>query len=137
LVVDIHFVLGLIGSESDHHEAGRMHKEKALELQNVTCKALDVRDTRLARCHREFGVALIHFREYDKAIEEIGKSLTIDKELGVYPSSWFCEINLGLAYVLKGDIARADEVLTGTLERREAKFGKLDEVDIRLVHNFF
>jgi len=137
LVVDIHFMLGVIGSESNNHAAGRMHKEKALELQKATSKALGVRDVRLARCHREFGAALIHFREYDKAIEEIGKSITIDKELGIYPSSWFCEINLGLAYVLKGDIVRADEVLTGTLERREAKFGKLDEVDIRLVHNFF
>lgn len=131
LLIDINFCLGAIESETNQHDAARKHKARALELQLATRKALDVVDIRLARCYSEDAIAKIQAGDYDAAVEHLLARLEIDKSLGVYPYNWIAEANLGLAYILQGKLSDADEILSGTLERRETKFGYMDNKDYR------
>jgi len=131
LIVDIHFCLAAIAAETNDHDSRRFHKKQALAKQLAVSKRLDVIDVRLAMSHQEWGIALIQDGQYEDAIEEIWTSLNIDKELGAYPYNWNAETNLGLAYILKGDLEMAEEVLIGTLERREEKYGKNDTDSFR------
>lgn len=112
-----------------------MHKEVALELQRDCSEALDVIDFRLARCLREMAISHIHFGEYDKAVELISQSITIDKEIGIHPPSWFAEINMGLAHLMEGKLDKAEAVLVETLERREEIYGVDDRVNFMSVVN--
>jgi tetratricopeptide (TPR) repeat protein len=132
ILVDIHFCLGNIASETNAHSTSRKHKEIALELQLQTCKALDVVDLRLARCHSELGVALIVDGDYDAAVSALLESLSIDEQLGVYTYNWVAQVNLGLAYVLQGKLVEADKLLMAVQDRRETIFGKEDTESYRL-----
>ena len=128
---DIHFCLGAIASETNSHTASREHKEKALNLQQQLCRKFDMIDPRLARCHSELGIARIQDGDYKAAIETLERSITIDKQLGQYPYNWVAEVNLGFAYMLDGNLAAADEVLSGTQQRREETFGINDTESYR------
>ena len=127
----IHYMLGAIASETNAHDKSRQHKERAMQLQQETRHKLDVVDPRLARVHSELGFARIQDGDYDAAIATIKESIAIDKQLGLYPYNWVAEVNLGLAYIMKGDLSAAEELLTGTLRRREEKFGKMDTESYR------
>ena len=77
------------------------------------------------------GVALTVDGQYDAAAEAFLESLSIDKQLNVYPYNWVAEVNLGLAYIQQGSLDKADELLTATQERREELFGKMDTESYR------
>ena len=131
ILVDIHFCLGTIASETNEHNKSRNHKQRALELQLRSRQKLDVIDLRLARCYSEMGVAFTVDGNYDDASEAYLESLSIEKQLGVYPYNWVAEVNLGLAYIQQGSLDKADELLTATQERRERLFGKMDTESYR------
>ncbi|KAN0095890.1 tetratricopeptide repeat domain containing protein [Hyaloscypha variabilis] len=131
LLVDMHFCQGAIAAETNDPEGSRHHKKEALDLQLAVSKRLDTIDIRLARSYHEYAIALIDAGDYQSAIEHIDISLNIDKKLGAYPYNWNTETNLGLAYTLKGDLEAADEVLVGTLQRREERYGKNDTESFR------
>ena len=131
ILVDIHFCLGTIASETNAHDTSRFHKQRALEIQMQTRQKLDVVDLRLSRCYSEMGVALTVDGNYDAAAEMFLESLSIEQQLGVYPYNWVAEVNLGLAYIQHGFLDKADELLTGTRKRREQLFGKMDTESYR------
>ena len=131
ILVDIHFCLGTIASETNEHNTSRKHKQRALDLQLQTREKLGVVDLRLARCYSEMGVALTVEGRYDAAAEAFLESLSIEKQLNVYPYNWVAEVNLGLAYIQQGSLDKADELLTETQERREKLFGKMDTESYR------
>jgi tetratricopeptide (TPR) repeat protein len=133
LLVDMHFCQGAIAAETNDPEGSRYHKKEALDLQLAVSKRLDTVDIRLARSYHEYAIALIDAGDYQPAIDHINISLGIDKKLGAYPYNWNTETNLGLAYTLKGDFEAADEVLVGTLQRREERYGKNDTESFRYV----
>ena len=91
----------------------------------------DVLDVRLARCYNELGTGKMEAGDLQGSIEAFDESLYIDKKLGVYPYNWVCEANLGLSLTYIGDLKRADDVLEGTLRRREEKFGRDDRESYR------
>ena len=130
ILVDIHFCLGTIASETNAHDTSRYHKQRALEIQLQTRRKLDVVDLRLARCYSEMGVALTVDGNYDAA-EMFLESLSIEKQLGVYPYDWVAEVDLGLAYIQHGFLDKADELLMATRERREQVFGRMDTESYR------
>lgn len=131
ILVDIHFCLGVIASETNANDISRKHKETALAIQQKTRLKLDVIDPRLARCYSELGLALIQDGEYEAAIDTLEESISIDKSLGVYPYNWVAEVNLGFAYMFRGNLTAAEEILTGTQKRREEIFGKMDTESYR------
>ena len=132
ILIDINFCLVTISSERHAHNTSRKHKERALELQLKTRRILGVIDLRLARCHSELGVALTVYGDYDAAIRALLESLSIDEQLGVYPYNSVAEVNLGLAYILQGNLVKTEELLTVVQERRERIFGKEENESYRL-----
>ena len=130
--VDTHFALGAITAGTNDHDASVYHHKCALEAQIETRRREDTLDVRLARCYNELGTGRMEGGDLEGSIEAFLESLSIDKQLGVYPYNWVLEANLGLSYTYIGDFAEAEVVLTGTLERREAKFGKDDTESYRL-----
>lgn len=69
--------------------------------------------------------------DFEAAIEAYLESISIDKRLGIYPYNWIAEVNLGLAYILQGNLLQAEKLLTEVQERREAMFGKMDTESYR------
>ena len=130
ILVDIHFCLGTIASETNAHDTSRNHKQRALEIQLQTRQKFDVVDLRLARCYSEMGIAHTVDGKYDAAAEMFLESISIEEQLGVYPS-WVAQVNLGIAYIQQGSLDKADELLTATQERREKVFGKMDAESYR------
>ena len=126
LVVDIHFCLGAIAAETNDLERSDYYKKSALDKQTAVSQRLDTLDVRLTRSQSEYAIALIVKEEYDAAIELFRLSIKTDKTLGAYPYNWTAEINLGLAYILKGDFRMADEVLVAAQARREEMYGSMD-----------
>ena len=131
ILVDIHFCLGTIASETNEHNTSLYHKQRALGLQLEIRQKFDVVDLRLARCYSEIGVAHTVGGNYDAAAEAFLESISIEKQLGVYPYNWVAEVNLGLAYIQDGSLDKADQLLTATQERREKLFGKMDTESYR------
>lgn len=132
----MHFCRAAIAFETNDPKKSLHYKKKALDLQLEVSKRLDTVDIRLARSYHEYGIALIADGDYQSAIDHINISLEIDKSLGAYPYNWNTETNLGLAYTLKRDFQAADEVLVGTLQRRENIYGKDDKESFRYVHSY-
>ena len=131
VIVDTHFALGAVTAGTNDHDKSVYHHQCALKAQLEMRWREDVLDTRLARCYNELGTGRMEAGDLSGSVEAFLESMRIDKELGAYPYNWVMEANLGLSYTYIGNLVEADVVLTGTLERREAKFGKNDTESYR------
>ncbi|KAL6716568.1 hypothetical protein ACLMJK_006135 [Lecanora helva] len=129
--VDTHFALGAVTAGTNDHDQSVYHHQCALRAQLEMRWREDVLDTRLARCYNELGTGRMEGGDLSGSIEAFLESMRIDKELGVYPWNWVMEANLGLSYTYIGNMDEAEVVLVGTLDRREAKFGKNDTESYR------
>ncbi|KAL9597899.1 MAG: hypothetical protein Q9219_004852 [cf. Caloplaca sp. 3 TL-2023] len=129
--VDTHFALSAITAGANDHDGSVYHQKCALDAQLEIRRREDVLDVHLSRYYNELGTGRKEGGDLQGSIEAFLESLSIDKQLGVYPYDWVPEANRGLSYTYIGNLAEAGIVLTGTLERRETKFGKDDTESYR------
>ena len=130
LLSDIHFCLGAIAADTNDHTASRTHKERSFEIQNRISDELGTVDERLALSYSELSISRIQDDRYDEGISALLREKEIRLSLGTYiPLSR--EANLGLAYMLQGNLSESETLLIESLDWREKALGKNDKESFR------
>ncbi|KAH7323575.1 tetratricopeptide repeat domain-containing protein [Rhexocercosporidium sp. MPI-PUGE-AT-0058] len=130
LLSNIHFCLGAIAADTNIHEISRQHKEKSFDIQYRISQSLGTVDERLALAYSERSISRIQDGRVEEGIADLKREKEIRLSLGVYvPLSR--EANLGLAYMLQGELALCETLLVESLGTREKIFGKNDKESFR------
>jgi hypothetical protein len=130
ILSDIHFCLGATAADTNDHEASRRHKEASFKLQKAISDSLGTVDERLALCYSELSISRIQDGRLEEGVAALLREKEIRMSLGTYlPLSR--EANLGLAYMLQGDLDAAESLLVESLNSREKIFGKNDKESFR------
>jgi hypothetical protein len=99
-------------------------------LQKAISDSLGTVDERLALCYSELSISRIQDGRLEEGVAALLREKEIRMSLGTYlPLSR--EANLGLAYMLQGDLDAAESLLVESLNAREKIFGKNDKESFR------
>lgn len=130
LLSNIYFCLGAIAADTNDHESSRKYKELSFNLQYNLSQELGVSGERLALAYSERSISRIQDGRIDEGIADLKREKEIRVDLGIYvPLSR--EANLGLAYLLKGEIDNCEKLLVDSLETRQQVLGKNDKESFR------
>ena len=130
LLSNIHFCLGAIAADINDHEASRRYKESSFDLQYKISQEIGVHDERLALSYSERSISRIQDGRLDEGVLDLKREREIRVALGTYvPLSR--EANLGLAYLLQGNLKECEDILDESLETRQQVLGKNDKESFR------
>ena len=130
LLSNIYFCLGAIAADTNNHEASRRYKELSFDLQYKISLDIGKSGERLALAYSERSISRIQDGRLDEGIHDLKREKEIRVAMRTYvPLSR--EANLGLAYLLQGNLDKCEALLMDSLETRQKVLGKNDKESFR------
>lgn len=128
VLIDIHFSLDTIAADSNRHTHRREQKETSFALQLKTYERTAKADERLAMAYT--GLVISRTQDGCEGVTALLRQQEISKSLEDYvPQSR--EANLGLAYMLQGNVKEAETLMTQSIEARQKALGRDDRDSLR------
>ncbi|KAI0100946.1 tetratricopeptide repeat domain-containing protein [Nemania sp. FL0031] len=124
ILADIHFSLGSNDAMINQHSSSRHHKDAFFSIQKSICESIapDFVDERLGLAYAEIGISYTQDRRLDDAIEAYTRGREIRRKLG-NTALLSRDANLAIAYMDRGDLVLAEEILTEGLGLTESTTG--------------
>lgn len=133
LLADIHYGLAAAANETNDAKGCLYHTQALLHSRLEAANTSGCQDIRLAVAHNEIGIAWVMNREYERAIDDLKKSINVYRGLSDYWLSMDTNprTNLGFTYWVLGDLAMASQIFEDLLRDRESYFGPDDRESYR------
>ncbi|KAI0858271.1 hypothetical protein F4860DRAFT_486771 [Xylaria cubensis] len=121
ILADIHFSLGSNDAMTNQHSSSRQHKNAFFNLQKSICESIapDFVDERLGLAYAEIGISYTQDGRLDEAIEAYTHGREIRRKLG-NTALLSRDANLAIAYMDRGDLLFAEEILVESLGMAES-----------------
>jgi tetratricopeptide (TPR) repeat protein len=128
----MHLTMGALSNETNDAQSCLEHNILCLALRKAEAARNNKPDLRLAFAHSQMGIAYMMVKKFALATEYFKQCIEMIKGLEVDVDEFgFPVCNLGLAYLVQGELDMADETLTDLLKQREERHGKLDKVSYK------
>ncbi|KAF2426279.1 hypothetical protein EJ08DRAFT_593835 [Tothia fuscella] len=136
LVSMVHDVLGCIANGTNNPAGSMENNEKFLSLRSQIASGSGKNDELLAYAHNQMGCSHMMKKDYKRGGDLFSEALNIWHGLDTYrPGDATMEYaNLGLAYLLQGEVDKAHDVLNKGLRERIAGHGIDDTESFRQRH---
>lgn len=133
LLADVHYGLAAAANETNDAKGCLHHTQALLKSRLEATSASGLQDIRLAVAHNEIGIAWVMNLEYERAIDDFGKSINVYRGLSDHWLSMDTNprTNLGFTYWVLGDLAMASRTFEDLLRDRESHFGPDDKESYR------
>ncbi|KAJ8133200.1 hypothetical protein O1611_g417 [Lasiodiplodia mahajangana] len=121
ILADIHFALGSNDAMTNQHDSSRQHKNAFLSIQKSICESIapDFVDERLGLAYAELGISYTQDGLLDDAIEAYTLGREIRQKLG-NTKLLSRDANLAIAYMERGDLLFAEDILMESLGLAES-----------------
>ncbi len=128
----MHLTMGALSNETNDAWSCLEHNILCLALRKAKAITYNKPDLRLAFAYSQMGIAYMMIKKFALATEYFKQCIEMIKGLDVDVDEFgFPVCNLGLAYLVQGELDIADKTLTDLLFQREKRHGKLDKVSYK------